>query len=125
MTEIYLKQESYRIVGACFEVYNEKGSGFLEAVYQECLEIEFEFHGLPFFPQQQLTLSYKQKPLKSVYIPDFICFESVIVEIKAVSELTGEHEAQVHNYLKATGFKLGLLVNFGKHPDLEYRRIVR
>jgi GxxExxY protein len=125
MAEILFKEESYKIVGSFFEVYNEMGCGFLEAVYQECLQIEFELQGIPNVAQKHLLLHYKSKKLESVYIPDFICFDSVIVEIKAVKELTNEHRAQVHNYLKATGFRLGLLVNFGDHPNLQYERIVR
>jgi len=125
MTEILFKDEAYKIVGACFEVYNEEGCGFVEPVYQECLEIELDLQGIPFQAQRQLQLSYKGRQLKQVYIPDFMCFEKIIVEIKAVSKLTDEHRAQVHNYLKATGLRLGLLVNFGHHPKLEYERIVR
>ncbi|XZE21591.1 GxxExxY protein [Pirellulaceae bacterium SH449] len=125
MTEVLFKEESYKIVGSCFEVYNELGCGFLEAVYQECLQIEFELQSVPNVAQKELNLHYKRKKLESVYIPDFICFDSIIVEIKAVKELTNEHRAQVHNYLKATGFRLGLLVNFGQHPKLQYERIVR
>ena len=125
MAELLFKDESYRIVGACFEVYNEEGSGFVEPVYQECLEIELEMQGIAFQAQQQLQLSYKGRKLKQVYIPDFVCFGQIIVEIKAVSKLCDEHRAQVHNYLKATGFRLGLLINFGSYPKLEYERIVR
>ena len=123
--EIVYKEESYRIVGACFEVYNEKGCGFLEAVYQECLEIELALQGIPFSAQREFELSYKGKRLEQTYEPDIICFDKVIVELKAVSELTDKHHAQVHNYLKATGMKLGLLVNFAHHPGLDYERIVR
>ena len=119
------EEESYRILGACFEVYKEKGSGFLEAVYQECLELEFSLQGIPFAPQTKLSLSYKGKVLKQTYTPDFFCFEKIIVELKALSNLAGEHRAQVLNYLKATGCKLALLVNFGHHPRLEFERIVR
>jgi len=125
MAAILLKEESYRIVGACFEVYNEKGCGFVEPVYQECLEIELGLQSIAFQAQQQLQLSYKGRPLKQIYIPDFVCLGQIIVEIKAVSKLCDEHRAQVHNYLKATGFRLGLLINFGDHPKLEYERIVR
>ena len=125
MTEILFKNEAYKLVGACFDVYNEQGCGFVEPVYQECLEIELGLQGIPFQVQQQLQLSYKGRELKQIYIPDFICFEKIIVEIKAVSKLCDEHRAQVHNYLKATGFRLGLLINFGHHPKLEYERIVR
>jgi GxxExxY protein len=123
--ELILKQESYAVVGACFEVYKEKGCGFLEVVYQECLAIEFALQGIPFQPQAELTLSYKGHVLTQTYKPDFICYGKVILEIKAVSRLDDEHRAQVHNYLRATGHKLGLLVNFGHYPKLEYERIVR
>jgi GxxExxY protein len=123
--ELVFKEESYRIIGACFEVYNEKGCGFVEPVYQECLELELEFQQIPFVPQAELSLFYKGRPLKQKYKPDFICYGGIILELKAVSELTEEHRAQVHNYLKATGYKLGLLVNFGNYPKLYYERIVR
>ena len=125
MVEIVYKEESYSIIGACFEVYKEKGSGFLEGVYQECLEIELSQRQIPFRSQCELELNYKGRQLRQVYRPDFICFNLIIVEIKAVSALTDEHRAQLHNYLKATGKKLGLLVNFGHYPKLEYERIVR
>jgi GxxExxY protein len=125
MPEILFKEESYKIMGACFEVYKEKGNGFLEPVYQECLEIELGLQGIPFASQPGLQLSYKGKVLTQTYKPDFISFDTIIVEIKAVSQLTNEHRAQVHNYLKATGMRLGLLVNFGHHPKVEWERIVR
>jgi GxxExxY protein len=119
------EKESYEILGACFEVYKDKGCGFLEAVYQECLEIELELRGIPLKSQPDLNLAYKGRALKHVYVPDFICFDLIIVELKAVSELCDEHRAQLHNYLKATGLRVGLLVNFGHHPKLEYERIIR
>jgi GxxExxY protein len=125
MAEIVFKEEAYAIIGACFEVYNDKGCGFLEAVYQECLEIELGLRQIAFRPQAELLLSYKGRPLRQRYIPDFLCFGKIVVEIKAVSELADEHRAQVHNYLKATGFRLGLLVNFGHKSKLESERIVR
>ncbi len=125
MVEIVHPDESYRIMGASFEVYNELGCGFLEAVYQECLALEFNDQSIPFVEQHELNLRYKTHRLKAVYIPDFICCEKIIVEIKALKELTDIHRAQVHNYLKATRFKLGLLVNFGEHPKVVYERIVR
>ncbi|MGA2281435.1 MAG: GxxExxY protein [Verrucomicrobiota bacterium] len=118
------KLESFEIMGACFEVYKEKGSGFLEAVYQECLEIEFTDRKIPFLVQPQLALAYKGRPLKSKYTPDFICYNKIVVELKAVTALSDEHRAQVQNYLRATKFKLGLLVNFGHYPKVEYERIV-
>jgi len=125
MTDIIYKEESYKIVGACFEVYNEMGCGFLEPVYQECVEFEFSDQQIPFVAKRQLQLKYKLHELQSVYIPDAIGFEKIIVELKAVKELTDEHRAQVHNYLKATGYRLGLLINFGHFPKLQYERIVR
>ena len=124
MASLLLKDECYQIIGACFEVYKEKGCGFLEGVYQECLEIEFELQGLPAVAQRPLDLRYKGRLLTQKYVPDFVCFDSVILEIKAVKELGDEFRAQVHNYLKATGRELGLLVNFGHFPKLEWERIV-
>ena len=118
------KTESYEIIGACFEVYKEKGCGFLEAVYQECLGIEFEYSNIPFESKKELQLSYRNRKLSCKYIPDYICYEKIIVEIKAVSKLVDEHRAQLLNYLNASGFKLGLLMNFGHFPKLEYERIV-
>ena len=125
MTEIIHKKESYAIIGACFEVYNEKGCGFLEAVYQECLRIELEYQRIPAIPKPSLTLSYRGRILTQVYAPDFVCCEKIVVELKAVSVLTDEHRAQLLNYLHATGFELGLLVNFGHYPKLEYERIAK
>ena len=125
MSEIVHKTESYAIMGACFEVYNDKGAGFHEAVYQECLEIEFAFRQIPFVAQAELKLTYRGKTLRKSYQPDFLCYGKVIVEIKAVGNLSDEHRSQVHNYLKATSLRLGLLVNFGHKDTLEYERIVR
>ena len=122
--EIVYKEESYAIMGACFEVYKEKGSGFLEAVYQECLEIEFGLQNIPAVPQPRLELSYKGRPLKQRYVPDFICHGRIVLELKAVTVLNDEHRAQVQNQLRATGHRLGLLVNFGHYPQIEYERIV-
>lgn len=122
---LLFEQETYAIRGAIFEVYREKGCGFHEAVYQECLEIELGLHGIPFVAQQELKLSYKGKQLKQTYIPDLICYDQIIVELKALSATTGEHEAQVMNYLKATGKRLGLLVNFGAHPKATIKRLIR
>ena len=119
------KDESYVIQGAIFEVYREMGCGFLEAVYQECLEEEFKLQSIPFVAQRDLLIEYKGKKLRQTYKPDFICFDQIIVEIKALSVLAGEHEAQVLNYLKATGYRLGLLVNFGCHPKATVKRLVR
>jgi GxxExxY protein len=117
--------ETHALLGACFEVDKEKGCGFLEAVFHECLEFEMADRGIPFVVQPRLTLHYKGRALRQVYQPDFLCFEKVILEIKACSKLADEHRAQVHNYLKATGLRVGLLVNFGHYPLVEHERIVR
>ncbi len=122
--KIVFKEESYLIMGCCFEVYKEKGNGFLESVYQECMEIEFEFQKVPFVRKPKLDLTYKGKPLSQKYEPDLIAFDEVILELKAVKDLADEHRAQVLNYLKATKKKLGLLVNFGSFPKLQYERFV-
>jgi GxxExxY protein len=117
--------EVYAIQGAIFEVNHHMGSGFLEAVYQECLTIKFAARGIPFVAQLPLPLTYKGQPLRSTYVADFVCFDAVIVELKAVRELTPEHRAQVLNYLNATGLRLGLLVNFGSAPKAHIERLVR
>ena len=124
MGDLIYSEESYRIMAACFEAYKEKGCGFLEAVFQECLEIELSDQGIPFEAQSKLRLSYKGRPLTQTYTPDFVCFGKIVIEIKAVTTLTDEHRAQVHNYLRATGHRLGLLVNFGHYPKIESERIV-
>jgi len=123
-SDLLYKEESYKIVGACFEVYREMGCGFLEAVYQECLEIELRLQGVPSVPKKSLTLEYKGSPLRAFYEPDFICHDKIVLELKAATELTDEYRAQVLNYLKATGLKLGLLVNFGHYPKAQAERIV-
>ena len=125
MIDLILKEESYLIRGAIFEVYREMGCGFLEAVYHECLGKEFNTVSIPFVTQQDLILHYKGEQLIQTYRPDFICFERIIVELKAVKELVNEHRSQVHNYLKATRLTMGLLVNFGHSPKVEIERIVR
>jgi GxxExxY protein len=124
MSELIYPEECYRIVGACFEVYRDKGCGFLESVFQECLELELGLQGIPFERQKVLRLEYKTVPLRQGYIADLVCFDKIIVELKSVSHLGDEHRAQMLNYLNATGYKLGLLVNFGHHPKLEWERIV-
>ncbi len=124
MTDIIHAEESYRIMGACFEVYKEKGCGFLEAVFQECMQLEMGMQGIPFEAQKIIPLNYKGVPMVQTYKADLICFGNVLVELKAVSELSDEHRAQVLNYLHATGLRLGLLVNFGHYPKLQWERIV-
>lgn len=123
--DFLFEKESYAIRGAVFEVYREMGCGFLEAVYQECLEKELKNKNILFVSQQELNLTYKGEKLQQTYRPDLICFGKIIVELKAAKEICDEHRAQLHNYLKATGFKLGFLVNFGHYPKATIERIVK
>jgi GxxExxY protein len=122
---ILYKEESFAVQGAVFEVYREIGCGFLEAVYQECLEKELRRRGIPFQSQVQLVLTYKNEQLIQTYKPDLICYGKMIVEIKAVKDIGDDHRAQMFNYLKATGMRLGLLVNFGHSPRATVERIVK
>ena len=122
--DIWYRAECNQIQGAVFDVYREMGCGFLEAVYQECLGKEFLNKKIPFVGQQKLKLFYKGEQLQQVYVPDFICYGSIIVEIKALSKTTKQHQAQVLNYLKATEMCLGLLINFDCYPKASIQRLV-
>ena len=115
-------ERTYAIIGAAMEVHKELGCGFLEAVYQEGLEREFTIEQIPFKAQPIIQIRYKGQPLNKTYQPDFVCYEEILVEIKAISGLTGLEEAQLINYLKATGLKIGLLLNFGA-KSLEHKRL--
>jgi len=123
MEEYILKDECYQIIGACMEVHSELGSGFLEAVYQEALAREFNKREIPYVYESRLDVYYKGEKLNKHYYADFVCFDQIIIEIKAMEGLTDEHLAQVLNYLKATGFRIGLLINFGT-SKLQYKRII-
>jgi len=116
-------ERTFSIIGAAMEVHKELGCGFLEAVYQEALGKEFIYQRIPFQAQPVIRIAYKGRALDKTYQPDFICYEEIIVEIKAISALSGLEEAQLINYLKATGLHIGLLLNFGS-TSLEYRRLV-
>ena len=118
------KDMSYAINGAAFHVYNKLGHGFLEAVYQEALEIEFQRRNIPYEREKELRIQYEDVVLKQTYKADFVCFDKIIVELKAVSALDDAHRSQVFNYLHATGYKLGLLYNFGSSDEVEMERIV-
>jgi len=124
MTELIYKDEVFAIVGAAIEVHRVLGSGFLEAVYQEAMEIETASRKIPYVSQQILQIQYKQHTLKKEYIADMVCFEKIIVEFKALDQLTGKEESQLINYLKATGYKVGVLINFGSNKKLEWKRFV-
>lgn len=123
MERLIYEEESYKLNGLAMQVYKTMGNGFLEAVYHECLEIELRKNGIPYVAQASLALQYQGHLLRQQYRPDFICYEKIIVELKAVSQLQHEHRAQVQNYLRATGHQLGLLYNFGHYPLLERERI--
>lgn len=123
-SDLLYKEECYQIQGAIFEVYKEIGSGFLESVYQECLEKELSRRNIPFQRQAEIRLAYKGDSLQQYFIADLICFNSILLELKATKSLEPIHRAQVLNYLKATGLRLGLLVNFNAYPKAAIERII-
>lgn len=123
MADLLYKSEVFDIQGAVFEVYRNLGAGFLENVYQEALEIELESRNIPFVSQSELKIRYKDEILKQSYRADIVCYDKIILELKAVKVLLPEHEAQLQNYLRATGMRLGLLINFCHIPKVEIKRI--
>ncbi|MBC8505131.1 MAG: GxxExxY protein [Anaerolineales bacterium] len=124
MSKLIYKDEVYAIIGAAIEVHRELGSGFLEAVYQEAYQMELELCKIPFEPQKRLRVYYKGKPLQANYVADLVCHNQIIIELKALDHLSGKEEAQIINYLKATGQRVGLLINFGSSGKLEWKRFV-
>ncbi len=124
MARIIYPEESYAIVGACFDVYKEMGCRFLEPVYQECTEMELTYRIIPFQSQCEFTMKYRDRELRQRFRLDLVCYEKIILELKAVSNLVDEHRAQLINYLNATKLELGILVNFGHYPKLEYERFI-
>jgi GxxExxY protein len=125
MTELLLKQEVYNVVGAGMAVYNELGPGFLEAVYHEALEIELGMRGVPFKSHVPLVVTYKGQPLQRRYEADIVAYGQLVVELKALTRLSTREHAQVLHYLKATGMRVGLLLNFGHPSDLDWKRMVK
>jgi GxxExxY protein len=121
---LLFEKESYSIIGAAMSVHQELGYGFLEAIYQEALEKEFQHKDIPYKREMPIKIYYKNEPLNKFYIADFICYDKIIVELKALSALTVDHQGQILNYLAATKLKLGLLLNFGR-KSLEHKRIIR
>ena len=121
---LLLADEAFAVVGAAIEVHRELGSGFLEAVYQEAFEFELTQRQIPFIRQQPLPIRYKQTILNKLYIADLVCFDQIIVEIKAIQRLTSVEHAQLLNYLKATHKPLGILMNFHSRPTLEWKRLI-
>ena len=116
--------EGYELMGAAFEIYNEMGPGFLEEVYHECLERELTRHSIPWRTHPSITIAYRGEVLTRHYTPDLLVGSGIVVELKAAKSLAPEHEAQLFNYLRATGCRIGYLINFGSHPKLEWRRFV-
>lgn len=123
MAELIFKDEVYTVIGAAMDVYNTLGPGFAEPVYQEAFGIEMANRSIPFRPQQELVVLYKGKPLQKTYLADFVAYEKIVIEIKALDQLGSREEAQLLNYLKATASPLGLLINFGGIRDLEWKRM--
>ncbi len=124
MAELVFKDEVYAIVGAMFEVYKTLGTGYLEAVYQEALAVEFTHRSIPFEREHKLSIFYKDVQLDKRYAPDFVCFGQIILELKVLPKITNIEVAQLINYLKITKMKLGLMANFGSTPHLEWKRYV-
>ena len=124
MTELILKDESYAVIGAAMEVHRVLGPGFLEKVYQEAMQLELSALRIPFEAEKPIGIEFKGQCLTQKYYADLVCFEQIIVEMKALKQLSGKEDAQILNYLRATGFKLGLLLNFGSHGKLEHKRFV-
>ncbi len=118
------KEEGYKFMGAAFEVYNQLGYGMAEEVYQQCLEIELRLRGIPFRSKHELRLIYKEHPIETVYKPDLFVFEGIVVELKAVTELTSDHEAQLFNYMRIARQPVGYLINFGRKGELEWKRFI-
>ena len=125
MAELLLKDEVYAIVGAAIDVYNELGSGFLEAVYQEAMEMELGMRTIPFEPQKELCIYYKGRCLEKKYFADLLCFGSVLVELKVMRQIGSGEESQLLNYLTATGLRVGVIINFGDPGRLDWKRMVR
>jgi len=123
-TEILLKAEVFRIMGACFEVYNQMGFGLSETIYQDCIELELTKQGIPFISQQPIILDYKGHRLPHHFIPDLVCFGKILIELKSVKTIADEHRAQLINYLRISQMQVGVLVNFGAFPKLEWERLV-
>ena len=124
MTETDYTEEVLAIIKVATEVHRELGSGFLEAAYQEAMEIEADFMDVPFVPQQNLQVQYKQHRLKKKYVADMICFDKIVVEFKVLDKLTDKEESQMVHYLKTSGYKVGVLINFGSYPELEWKQFV-
>ena len=119
-----LQEEGYKLMGAAFEVYNEQGFGLAEEIYQESLEIELELRQIPAQSKQELKTFYKKRPLKKRYVPDLFVYGKIVVELKAVSELLPEHEAQLFNYMRIARVSVGYLINFGHKDTLEWKRFI-
>jgi GxxExxY protein len=125
MAELLFKDEVYAIIGGAITVYNELGAGFLESVYQEAIELELRDRSIPFQPQVPLRIKFKERVLDKTFIADLVCYRAVLVELKAVDQIGKREEAQVLNYLKATGLRVAVIINFGDAGQLDWKRVVR
>ncbi len=125
MTKLLLEQETYAVTGAAIEIHRTLGPGFLEKVYQEAMQLELTARNIPFESEVPLDINYKGQSLTQKYYADLICFGQIIVELKALNQLSGTEDAQLLNYLKATGLQVGILFNFGSHGRLERKRLVK
>lgn len=119
-----LKDEGYKLMGAAFEVYNQLGYGMAEEIYQQSLEIELELRCIPFLTKPELMVSYKNRELQTKYRPDLFVFNAIVVELKAVSELISDHDAQLFNYMRIARQQVGYLINFGRKGELEWKRLI-
>ena len=124
MKTILYREESYAIMGAAFEVYNTLGSGLPESVYHECLSIEFIAREIPFRSEEDINVYYKKRKISKKFRADFVCYDKIILELKAVSFLNDEHRGQILSYLRASKYEVGILMNFGQVKELRYERFL-
>ena len=118
------KEEGYQVMGAAFEVYNQLGYGMAEEIYQQSLEIELALRGIPFQSKRELTVFYKDHQLDTHYVPDLFAFNAVVIELKAVADLTSDHEAQLFNYMRIARQPVGYLINYGRKGELQWKRFI-
>ena len=123
MDKLLFEKETYKIIGCCMSVHKELGAGFLESIYHEALEKEFKEHKIPFKSKEKLQVYYKNQPMNKFFVADLICYDKIIVELKAATFLHKTMEAQTINYIKSTNFKIGLLINFGE-KSLKWKRFI-
>ena len=124
MSKLILGDETFAVIGAAIEVHRVLGPGFLEKVYHEAMQLELSARGIPYEAERLIEIEYKEQKLRQKYLADLVCYEKVVVELKALKQLSGKENAQLLNYLRGTGLRVGLLINFGSEGKLEHRRLV-